>query len=95
MNPFKAIGKFFVQIGTLIRKAFQAAQAAGLTDDVVALVLPKVRELMNSTLDNATRREQAVSFLRERGVPEAIARLAVELAVRLVKAELAKVRMAA
>lgn len=91
MNPFSAIGNFFKKIGQLIGKAFQAASDNGLTDAIVAQALAKVKQLATSALTNAERREQAVSFLIGRGIPESIARLAVELAVQLAKKELDKV----
>ena len=73
-----------------ISKAFSAAQAAGLTDSLVQLALPLIREANLKFVDNTERREWVVTQLAKGGVPESIARLAVELAFQLYRKELAK-----
>lgn len=90
MNPFKAIAGVFVKLGALIMKAAAAAQAAGLTDEIVAVALPYVRTANAKFVDNAERREWCVKQLAGKGVPESIARLAIEMAFQLYRKELAK-----
>ena len=81
---------FLKPLGALVVKAFHAAKAAGLTDQLVQLALPYVREANRKFIDNDKRREWVVAVLVARKVPESIARLVVELAYRLYKAELEK-----
>lgn len=49
--------------------------------------LEQVRHFANQELDNETRRNAVLARLERAGVSENIARLAVELAVRTLKAE--------
>lgn len=81
---------FFVSLGGLLKRAFGLAQAAGLTDELVQLALGWVREAEKQTIDNPAKRELVLAALKAKGVPEGLARLVLELAVRLLKAELAK-----
>lgn len=92
MSIFGSIGSFFKKIGVGIGHAFVAAGGRGLTDDVLAVAVSLVRSYIGSSLDNTQKREAVVRLLMSRvHIPESIARLAVELAVQTVKAELAKV----
>ena len=92
---FKSVlSDLFGGVGKLVMKAFNFAVDAGLKDEVVALALKWVRVAANEAnkgLDNNQRREMVVKALTDHGISEGIARLATELAVRLLKAELAKV----
>ena len=91
MNPFSAIGNFFKSFGKLIVRALQLAGQAGLDEVVVQWALPLVREASKKFTDNPSRREWVIAALMSRfHIPESIARLAVELAVRLWKNELEK-----
>lgn len=60
----------------------------GLTDELLLIAKGAVRLAEANLLDNAARREFAVAFLVGKGVPESIARLAIEVAVRLIKKEI-------
>lgn len=91
MNFFKKVGRWFKNAGSLIWQALEAAGIRGLTDEIVALALIWVKEAAKKELDNAGKREWVVQQLVAKKVPESIARLAVELAVRLAKKELEKV----
>ena len=78
MNPFR----FLV---SLVKKALGLASKAGLTDQHVQDALKFVKEASVKYVDNAARREWVVRKLTEKGLPESVARLACELAVRLFK----------
>lgn len=82
---------FFKGIGRLIGKAFSAAKASGLSDELVQMALPFVRAAAAQFTDNAQRREFVVGVLVAKGIPESIARLTVELAVQLIKKETATI----
>ena len=74
-------------IGAL-KKAFGYAKANGLTDDLVQLALKWVREASKKTVENVEKREWVVEILKAKGIPESIARIAVELAYQLYKKEI-------
>ena len=75
--------------GGLIKKALSLAGKV-VPEETMVIALAFVREAAARYTDNAQRREWVVQQLQARGVPESIARLAVELAVRLFKAQLAR-----
>lgn len=83
------LGQWFGFLGGLVKRAFAAAQANGLTDRVVADALSLARAASTGFADNAERREWVVAQLRAAKVPDSIARMAVEAAVQLLKRELA------
>lgn len=85
---FKAFFGFFV---SLVQKAFEAAKANGLTDQIVSRALTLAREALVTYADSAERRDYVVKALTSGPVPvpESIARMAVEAAVQLLKRELA------
>ncbi len=87
-NAFRAIGHFFRFIGTDIKKGLTSAVVRGLTAEVMTLAVGYVRNAAESNVNDAQKREIVVRLLVARGVPESIARLAVELAYQLVKHEL-------
>lgn len=91
MSFLGSIGSFFKKVGKLIGSAFLAAGGRGLTDSVVALALIFVKEAAGKFTDNTEKREYVVAILVKRGIPESIARLAVELAVSLFKKEIEKI----
>ncbi len=91
MNILKALVKAFKAPLDLLAKAFNAAKESGLTHDLVAFALPYIREANKKFVDNAERREWVVSVLVVKfKCPEGIARIAVELAFKLYREELAK-----
>lgn len=71
-------------LGGLIKKAFQAAEKAGLTDDLVRKAKALALEAVGT---NSEKRAFVLAALMKLGVPEALARLALELAVQLLKKE--------
>jgi hypothetical protein len=73
--------------GSFLVRVFQAAEANGLTDDIQQKAIDLARQAAGLFADNEKRREWAVIGLQEIGVPESIARLAVELAVQFLKRE--------
>lgn len=85
MSFISPITAFFKKIGTLASAGLKAAHDRGLDDALIRLALPKVRELAISQISNGKRREQAVEFLTLKGIPESVARIAVELAVQIIK----------
>jgi hypothetical protein len=82
---------FFKQLGKFVGKAFSIAKNSGLTDDIVQIALPYVREANRKFVDYAQRREWVVYALVTRKVPERIARIAVELAYQIYREEIGKV----
>ena len=80
--------KFFK---SLVTTAIRLAKASGLTDDVIKIALKYVKLANDKYVDNSASREYVVDVLMRRGLPESIARIAVELAYRLYKDQLAKV----
>lgn len=91
MNIFAKIGGFFAKFGKVVWSALEQAGIKGLTDEIVQEALAWAKVAAQQTLDNAGKREFVVKMLTSRGIPESIARLAVELAVQLLKKELGKV----
>ena len=84
---FKAFFGFFV---SLLQKAFDAAKANGLTDQLLSQALGLVREAATQFADNTERREWVVAALVANKVPESVARFAVEAALQVLKRELAE-----
>ena len=78
-------------VGTVIRNALGVAAGRGLTDALVKEALSWVKVAAGKELDNSARREFVVAILVAKGIPESVARLAVELAVQIAKHELTKV----
>ena len=77
--------------GSWVKKAIVVVQEV-VPDDLLARAVVWVKIAANGQLDNAGKREYVVTKLRAMfpGVSESILRLAVELAVRIVKKELNK-----
>jgi hypothetical protein len=74
----------------LMKKAFGRAQKFGLTDETVKVALGWVEQAANMFGTGTERREFVVARLRDKGIPESIARLAVEVAVQAWKAKAGK-----
>lgn len=88
MSLITSLKNFFAKAGKVITAAFSAAANSGLTDDLVSLALVRVRDAAVIFVDNTERREWAVAQLVQKGIPESLARLGVELAVQIFKKEL-------
>ena len=88
---FGFLGKIFKPILSVLEVAWNFVKAAGLNDEVIELALKLVKTADMKFIDNAERREWVVSVLRKRGLPEGVARIAVEFAYRIYKAKKAKV----
>ena len=91
MSELSTIRAFFKKIGGFAVHALAVAGANGLTDDLVHTALTWVRVAARKELNNTAKREWVIAILVNKRVPESVARLAVELAVQLLKKELAKV----
>jgi len=81
---FRGIGRFFAA-------AWSWAKAHGLSDALIQEALKYVRQAEEAFIDNQQKREWVIAILVGRGIPESIARLAVELAVQLLHKELDKI----
>lgn len=87
---FGQIGKFFKGLGHRVGQLLGVV-AESVTDEQVNQAIVYVERAEDELTDNAERREWCVAQLKALGVPEWIARVAVEGALRLVKAKLHKV----
>ena len=85
------MANWFVNVFQFLSKglkgAFRIAQERGLTDEIVGIALRFVRVAADRYVDNAAKREWVVKVLVARGIPESVARIAVELAVQVYKKE--------
>ena len=80
---FKALGKSFAKAGKFI--------LSRVTDDQLVQAMVFVREAADKFVDNAARREWAVTQLMIKfHLPESLARWLVETAIQQIKAEGAK-----
>ena len=77
--------ELFKRLGALIWRAINAAEASGLTDQIVEMALPLVLRAAVELATNEARREWVVATLIANGIPESVSRIAVELAVQIVK----------
>ena len=85
MSFWSSFGSFWKKVGSLAKQGLVAAASAGFTDDLVKLAIPLVKEAALKYVDNGERREFVVDTLSKKGVPESLSRLAVELAVQIIK----------
>ena len=83
MNP---IFRFFRGVGKLLGKALGIVRDQ-ITEEDLGKGIAFVKAAEEKFLDNRERREWVVERLRALGLPEFIARIVVELALRLVKKE--------
>jgi F0F1-type ATP synthase membrane subunit c/vacuolar-type H+-ATPase subunit K len=88
LNPFSAIGSFFKKLGELIGRGLKAAVTRGLTDQIVALAVGYIRVAAEKAISNDDKRELVVKLLAGHGIPESVARFAVELGYQAIKHEL-------
>ncbi len=84
-----SVRDWFTIFSGWVKRAFAASQENGLTDRLVADALTLARVAMTKFADNAERREWVIALLGARGVPESLARFALEAAVQLLKQETA------
>jgi hypothetical protein len=70
-----------------LKRSMAAAAANGLTDQLVRDAYWLAKEAAGKALENEAARAFVVAELRRRGIPESIARTALELAVQLLKRE--------
>lgn len=78
---------FFKSFGKLFKKAFKYAHEVGVTDDLLEVAKKWIAVANDKFVDNADKREFVVKMLISKGIKEAVARLAVELAYRVYKKE--------
>jgi DNA-directed RNA polymerase specialized sigma24 family protein len=76
---------FFRRFGGWIKKAFRLAEDRGLNDSLIQEALEYVQEAVGRFDTTAKRRTWVIGILTKKGLPESIARLALELAVQLFK----------
>ena len=74
-------------LGTLVGNGLKTAHQRGLDEKVVELALQWAKVAAEKFVENADRREFVVKMLTTKGIPESVARLAVEIAVQLIKSE--------
>ena len=67
-------------LGQLIGQGLRTSKAQGLTEDLVRIALEKVTEAEFLFPTGGKRRDWVVRLLLKEGVPERVARLALELA---------------
>lgn len=77
--------KFLPRLLNWFRSADNMLDTFGLTTEIRDLALDLVRIAAASRLDNTRARTLAVELLTRRNIPESVARLAVEVAVRTLK----------
>lgn len=77
---------WFKKLGSWLTKAVKFVEDK-VSDDNIAFAVAWVRVAREKFTSGAERREFVVNLLKAKGVPENIARLVVEIAVGLVKAE--------
>ena len=90
MSFWTGVKSVFAKVESALETAFRYAKEAGLTDAIVQQALPYIRMASAKYVDNVQRREWVVTALVVKGVPEGVARIAVELAYKLYQSELAK-----
>ena len=90
-EPDMGLLDWFKKLGSWVKKAIVVVQEV-VPNEILAAAVAWVKVTANTQLDNTQKRELVVAQLHSRfpGVSESILRLAVELAVRLVKKELGK-----
>jgi hypothetical protein len=82
---------WFKNLGKLVKKGIQGASSFGLTDEILGTALIWVRVASKKYEKNDEKREFVVEILKKGGVPEVVARLAVELAVIIFKRDVKNV----
>ena len=85
MSFWSKFGSIFNKLGSLAKEGLGYAANAGLTDDIIKLAVVWAKVAAKKAISNDQRREMVVDILIAKKVPESVARLAVELAVRIIK----------
>lgn len=75
----------WARIKGIAAQAFVIVQESGLDDVVMTMAVEAVRKAQEDFTDNAERREWVVQFLKDKGVPEGVARTALQLALAWVR----------
>lgn len=78
--------RFFVGVGKMVGKGLGVVRDI-VTDDQLKAGVELVKRAEVRFLDNAQRREWVVRQLKAVGIPEAAARIIVELALKIAKRE--------
>jgi hypothetical protein len=78
LDALRALGRFAA-------RAFGYARSSGLTDDVLDLAYQHVVKAAQLFVENKDKRNWVLLKLQDQGVSESLARLAIELAVQLLK----------
>lgn len=88
MGFFGAIGKFFGVVAGFAKKAFGIAQAAGLTDGLVAAAAQLAEQAQSAIDTNDEKKAFVLAGLQAAfpKVPTSILNLAIELGVQAFKA---------
>lgn len=81
---------FFKGAGKLVGKGFSIATGKGLKDEIVQLALLWVRVADKKYITNPEKRAFVLQILINKGIPESIARIAIEFAVNIFHEELEK-----
>lgn len=89
MSFLSGLKSVLAKLGTVMKNALGEAVINGLTDQIVELAKKLVKDAGSRALNNDQKREMVVLALKNKGIPESIARLAVELAYQALKKELA------
>lgn len=90
-NVFTAVGHAFSSFGKLVWAGLKSAKVKGLTDEVLKQALLYVKVAATKFTDNTEKREWVVGILVSKGIPESIARLAIELAYQGLRSEIEKI----
>ena len=85
MGFWSKFGSAFKKLGSVAKSGLGYAAKAGLTDDIIKLAVVWAKVAAKKAIDNAAKREFVVDILVAKKVPESVARLAVELAVHIIK----------
>lgn len=83
-----SIKSFFSRVKTTLQKGWELLQRAGLDDEVMSLAQRYVKTAATKYVDNNERREWVLRVLVDHKVPEGVARVAIELALKLLKQEI-------
>ena len=86
LNFLRSIGGVLTGMGSLLSQGLSVARAV-VPHDVLKMAYEWALVAAEEYADNDTRRAFVIRMLVARGVPESVARLAVELAVQLIKKE--------
>lgn len=75
----------FGWLKSFLGKVMAAAKANGLTDDIVKLAMRLANQAAVEFETNEARRNFVLTALSARGVPDSLARFALESAVQMIK----------